>query len=43
VAAWVWLIPSLLLSYWAAATYIPIGRRALQEGRAARASRAGKT
>jgi cardiolipin synthase (CMP-forming) len=37
VAAWVWLIPSLLLSYYAAATYIPIGRRALAEGRANRA------
>jgi cardiolipin synthase (CMP-forming) len=33
VAAWAWLIPSLLLSYYAAATYIPIGRRALAEGR----------
>jgi cardiolipin synthase (CMP-forming) len=38
IAAWIWLIPSLLLSYWAAATYIPIGRRALAEGRAARAA-----
>jgi cardiolipin synthase (CMP-forming) len=36
IAAWVWLIPSLALSYYAAATYIPLGREALREGRAAR-------
>jgi cardiolipin synthase (CMP-forming) len=36
IAAWVWLIPSLVLSYYAAATYIPIGKRALAEGRANR-------
>lgn len=35
-AAWVWIIPSIVLSYWAAATYIPIGRQALAEGRAGR-------
>ncbi len=35
-AAWIWLVPSLALSYYAAATYIPIGRKALAEGRAAR-------
>jgi cardiolipin synthase (CMP-forming) len=33
IAAWAWLIPSLLLSYYAAATYIPIGRKALADGR----------
>jgi cardiolipin synthase (CMP-forming) len=33
-AAWVWLIPSLALSYYAALTYVPIGRAALAEGRA---------
>lgn len=36
IAAWVWLVPSLVLSYYAAATYIPLGRRALRDGRAAR-------
>ncbi len=36
IAAWVWLVPSLALSYYAAATYIPLGRRALREGRAER-------
>ena len=36
-AAWVWIVPSILLSYWAAATYVPIARRALAEGRSARA------
>jgi cardiolipin synthase (CMP-forming) len=35
---WVTGIPGLALSYWAAATYVPIGLRALQEGRAARAA-----
>ena len=38
VAGWVWIIPSLLLSWWAAAGYLPIGRTALREGRAARAA-----
>ena len=36
VVAWLIGIPSLLLSYYAAFTYIPIMRRALAEGRAAR-------
>jgi cardiolipin synthase (CMP-forming) len=36
-AAWVWLIPSLALAYYAAFTYIPLGRQALAEGRATRA------
>ena len=34
-------IPGLVLSYWAAATYVPIGLRALREGRAARARTGG--
>jgi len=33
VAAWLCAIPGMALSYYAAATYIPIARRALQEGR----------
>jgi cardiolipin synthase (CMP-forming) len=35
-SAWLWIIPSIVLSYWAAASYIPIGREALRSGRAAR-------
>jgi len=35
---WMTSIPSLLLSYYAALLYIPIGRRALREGRAARST-----
>jgi cardiolipin synthase (CMP-forming) len=41
VAAWAWLIPSVALSYYAAATYIPIGRKALQDGRKERLQRSG--
>jgi cardiolipin synthase (CMP-forming) len=37
--AWVVGLPGLVLSYWAAATYVPIGLRALREGRSARRSR----
>lgn len=37
IAAWLAIIPAIVLSYWAAASYIPIGRTALREGRAARA------
>jgi len=37
--AWVVGIPGLVLSYWAAATYVPIGLQALREGRAARQAR----
>jgi cardiolipin synthase len=33
VAAWLCAIPGLVLSYYAAATYVPIARRALREGR----------
>ncbi len=36
VVAWLVGIPSLILSYYAAFTYIPVMRRALSEGRAAR-------
>ena len=35
VLAWVFLVPGLLLSYYALFLYIPIARRALAEGRAA--------
>ncbi len=37
VAAWVCAIAGLALSYYAAALYFPLARRALREGRAARA------
>jgi cardiolipin synthase len=36
VLAWGFAIPGLVLSYWAAALYIPIGVKALREGRARR-------
>ena len=36
VLAWVTVVPGLALSYYAAYLYIPIARRALTEGRAAR-------
>lgn len=39
--AWIAVIPGLLLSYYAAFLYVPIARRALAEGRAARAGAAG--
>jgi len=35
VAAWICAIPGLALSYYAAALYVPLGLRALGEGRAA--------
>jgi len=35
--AWMVGVPGLVLSYYAAATYVPIGLRALRDGRAARA------
>jgi cardiolipin synthase len=35
---WMTGVPGLVLSYYAAILYIPIGRRALREGRAARSS-----
>lgn len=34
--AWLFVLPGLLFSYWAAALYVPIARRALAEGREAR-------
>ena len=37
-AAWMCGIPGLVFSYYAALTYIPLGRRALREGRADRAA-----
>ena len=39
VLAWLCGIPSLVLSYYAAAEYVPIGRAALEEGRRRRAAR----
>lgn len=36
--AWLCGLPSLALSYWAAGQYVPIGRAALADGRAARAA-----
>ena len=36
VATWVFGLPALVLSYYAAALYVPIGLAALREGRAAR-------
>ncbi len=38
VLAWAVGIPGLALSYWSAALYVPLGRKALAEGRAARAA-----
>jgi hypothetical protein len=35
VLAWISAIPGLVLSYYAAALYVPIARRALAEGRQA--------
>jgi cardiolipin synthase len=39
VAAWVCAIPALILSWYAAATYIPLARGALARGRPGRSSR----
>ena len=33
VLAWVFAIPGLFFSWWSAATYVPVARRALAEGR----------
>jgi cardiolipin synthase len=38
LVAWGFAIPGLVLSYWAAILYIPLGRQALREGREARAA-----
>ena len=40
--AWLAAIPGLVLGYYAAFTYIPLGRKALAEGRADRAASAGR-
>jgi hypothetical protein len=34
VLTWIVAIAGLILSYWAAITYVPLARRALREGRA---------
>lgn len=39
VLAWVIGIPGLALAYWSALLYVPLGRKALAEGRQARAGR----
>lgn len=39
VLAWVVGLPGLALAYWSALLYIPLGRKALAEGRQARADR----
>jgi len=36
VLAWLCVIPGLVLSWYAAITYLPLARRALRDGRAAR-------
>jgi cardiolipin synthase len=36
VTAWLFAVPGMVLSWYAAFTYVPMGRRALAEGRAAR-------
>ncbi len=36
VLAWVFVVPGLVLGYWSAAMYVPLGRRALAEGKASR-------
>jgi cardiolipin synthase len=38
IAAWVIVVPSLVMSWYAAATYIPLARSALAEGRRGRSS-----
>jgi cardiolipin synthase len=40
VVAWMAAVPGLALSYYAAVTYVPLGRKALAEGRADRAAAA---
>jgi len=36
VIAWLFAVPGLVLSWYAAVTYVPMARRALAEGRTAR-------
>ena len=43
VLAWSVAVPGLLLSYWAAVLYLPLGRKALAEGRADRAAQVRDT
>jgi cardiolipin synthase len=43
VACWAFAIPGLVFSWYAAATYIPIARRALAEGRAGRQAKVAVT
>lgn len=38
VLAWAVGIPGLVLAYWSALLYVPLGRKALREGRASRAT-----
>jgi cardiolipin synthase (CMP-forming) len=38
VLAWIVIVPSLLMAYYAAAGYVPIARHALRDGRAGRAA-----
>jgi phosphatidylglycerophosphate synthase len=33
VLAWIVIVPALVFSYWAAAQYVPLARKALREGR----------
>ena len=39
VLAWAVGIPGLVLAYWSALLYVPLGRKALREGRASRSTR----
>jgi cardiolipin synthase (CMP-forming) len=43
VLAWLFAIPAVCLSWYAAVTYVPLGRRALREGRADRAGKVAVT
>lgn len=43
VLAWLFAIPGLAFGWYAAVTYVPLGRRALAEGRAGRAAKVAVT
>jgi hypothetical protein len=43
VLAWCFAIPGVCLAWYAAITYIPLGRRALADGRAGRATKMAVT